>query len=146
MTARWAWRRMEVVAAAMFVAAGAACFNKGKGVEPAPQPVVLLVSNRGFFDVDVYAMPSGPNSATRLATVSGFSEAELIVRPNLLQPGGALQVRLHPIGTSVTWVSPPLTLSEGEQAKLEIYSDATGSLSRSILYPLPDTTSGPLLR
>ncbi len=137
---------MAVVAAAMFVAAGAACFNKGKGIEPAPQPVVLLVSNRGFFDVDVYAMPSGPNSAARLGTVSGFSEAELVVRPTLLQPGGVLQLRLHPIGTSVNWVSPGLALSEGEQAKLEIYSDANGNLSRSVLYPLPDTTSGPLLR
>jgi hypothetical protein len=146
MTARPARGRGIRTAAAMLAVTAAACIHKGSAIEPAPQPVVLNVSNRGFFDVDVYALPSGASSATRLGTVSGFSESQLVVRPSLLQPGYTLQVRLHPIGTSVTWTSPALSLSEGEQAILQIYSDANGSLNRSVLFPLPDTSSAPPLR
>ncbi|HVA57666.1 MAG: hypothetical protein WBQ26_00660 [Gemmatimonadaceae bacterium] len=146
MTARQAWRRGAVIVAAVFAVAAAACFRKGKGVEPARQPVVLVVNNRGFFDVDVYALSSSGASAARLATVTGFSVARLVVQPNLLQPGGVLQVRLHPIGTLVTWVSPSLQLSDGEHAQLDVYSDANGNLSQSVLYPLTDSTSAPPLR
>ncbi len=131
----------------MLALAAAACQRKGQAIEPEPEPVGLLVVNRGFFDVDVYVvMSTGASSAIRVGTVSGFSQTHFVLRPNQLQAGRVLQLRLHPIGTTVNWTTPTLSLSPGEQAELDINSDANGGLSRTVLYPLPDTTSAPLPR
>lgn len=134
-------RRVRVAGAAAVVGAlllAGGCFRKGKGIHPAPDPVTLVASNRGFFDVDVYVLPSPSGNAMRLGTVTGFSEAKLLVRYNQLQAGGTLAVRLHGIGTVYVWDSPGLSVSPGERVALDIYTDADGRLSRSVLYPLPD--------
>ncbi len=132
-------RRWWTLAALAAVALLAGCFRKGKGVHPEPAPITLVASNRGFFDVDVYVMPSAAGNAMRLGMVTGFSQASLIVRYAQLQPGGTLQVRLHGVGTAYVWDSPPVTVSPGDRVALDIYTDADGRLSRSVLYPLPDT-------
>ncbi|MDE3129489.1 MAG: hypothetical protein KGL38_15880 [Gemmatimonadota bacterium] len=133
---------LAVLVGGLLVSAG--CFRKSKGVQPVPDPVTVVASNRGFFDVDVYVLPSTAGNALRLGTVTGFSEAKLTVRYNQLQAGGTLAVRLHGIGTSYVWDSPGLSVSPGERVALDIYTDADGRLSRSVLYPLPDVDSSAL--
>lgn len=135
-------RGLVAVVALAVLASG--CFWKGKGVQPAPAPVQLEVSNRGFFDVDVYAVSSssGAGSGTRLATVSGFSTAQVIILRRHLQPGGVLMVRVHAIGTSGSWLSPALSVSPGDRVALDVYSNADGTLGRTQFYALPTPEPG----
>lgn len=130
-------RGLVAVAAIAVLASG--CFWKGKGVQPAPAPVQLEISNRGFFDVDVYAVTSssGAGSGTRLATVSGFSTAQITVLRRHMQPGGVLMVRVHAIGTNGSWLSPALSVSPGDRVALDVYSNADGTLGRTQFYALP---------
>lgn len=130
-------RRGWALAALAAAALATGCLRKPKGVHPVQAPVTLEVSNRGFFDVDVYVLPSSSGNAMRLGTVTGFSAATLVVRYAQLQAGGTLAVRLHGIGTSYVWDSPGVSVSPGDRVALDIYTDADGRLSRSVLYPLP---------
>jgi len=137
-------RGRGLVAVVAFAVMASGCFWKGKSVQPAPAPVQLEVSNRGFFDVDVYAVPSsaGAGLGTRLATVSGFSTAQITVLRRHLQPGGVLMVRVHAIGTNGSWLSPSLSVLPGDHVALDVYSNADGTLSRSQFYALPTPDPG----
>lgn len=139
-------RGAMVVAAVAAATVTGGCFLKSRGVQPEPAPVVLEVSNRGFFDVDIYALTSsvGSGSRMRLGTVSGFSSLKLTLTPRYLQPGGVLVVRLHGIGTNVSWDSPGVSVGPGDHVALDIYADANGTLNRSQLFVLapPDTGWG----
>lgn len=99
-----------------------------------PEPIVLVVRNQAYFDVNVYVIPSSSGGAVRLATVTGNSTATLKVPPHDLQMGYVLMVRLHAIGSRYWWDSPSVTLDQGTFARLDIASDPDGNLSRSTLY------------
>ncbi|HUX35088.1 MAG TPA: hypothetical protein VMV51_14540 [Gemmatimonadaceae bacterium] len=137
-------RRRGLVAVVAIAVVASGCFWKGKGVQPEPAPIQLEVSNRGFFDVDVYAVASssGAGSGTRLATVSGFSTAQVTVLRRHLQPGGVLMVRVHAIGTTGSWLSPALSVLPGDRVALDVYSNADGTLSRTQFYSLPAQDPG----
>ena len=135
------WAMGAVMLASLALAGG--CFHKGKGVRPAPAPVVIEARNRGFFDVDVYVLPSAAGNAMRLGSVTGFSDASFVVRAAQLQAGGTLQVRLHGIGTAYIWDSPGVAVSPGDRVALDIYTDADGNLARSVLYPLASGDTSP---
>ncbi|MDE3220682.1 MAG: hypothetical protein KGO23_15050 [Nitrospirota bacterium] len=128
---------LVAVAACGLLAAG--CFRKPKHPEPTPAPVVLEVHNRGFFDVEIYNLMPGGTTGLRLMGVTGFSTGQVAIRYMELQPGGILAVRVHAIGVPFSWTSPSLSLSPGDHAELDIYSDANGNMNRSTLYPLPGT-------
>ena len=110
-----------------------------------PPKIPLMVHNNGFFDVDVSAVQSGGGNGARLGTVTGNSTMSLSVRQTDLQTGGILVLRLHAIGTNRSWVSPAVAVGPETHPRLDIYSDAGGNLSRSVLYTtvVPDTSSGP---
>ena len=131
---------LVAVAAIGLLAAG--CFRKPKHPEPAPAPVVLEVHNRGFFDVEIYNLMPGGTTGSRLMGVTGFSAGQVVIRYMQLQPGGVLAVRVHAIGVPASWTSPGLSLSPGDHAELDIYSDANGTMNRSTLYPLPGAGGG----
>ena len=130
---------MGVVATAL-VAAG--CFGKPKHPVPTPLPVTVTIVSHAFADVDVFVLPSPSASGMRLTTVSGFAKATVRLRAMQLQPGNILQMELHAIGTNTRWITTSLPVSPGEHVVLEINSDANGNMSRSVLYPLPDSDSG----
>ena len=130
-------RRALLMTAATAVLAGG-CFRKPKHPTPAPEPITLEMVSHAFSDVDVYVLPSLSGGALRLTTVSGFGKASMRIRTMQLQPGYVLQLELHAIGTNTSWITPSLSVSPGERVRLDINSDATGNLSRSSLYPLPD--------
>lgn len=114
---------------------------KRPGVSPPRIP--LMVHNNGFFDVDVSAVQSGGGNGARLGTVTGNSTASLSIRQTDLQTGGVLVLRLHAIGTSRSWVLPSVSVGSETHPRLDIYSDASGNLSRSVIYTtvVPDTSS-----
>jgi hypothetical protein len=129
--------------AAVLLAAGDGCRAlKRPGI--APPKIPLMVHNNGFFDVDVSAVQSGGGNGARLGTVTGNSTASLSVRQTDLQTGGILVLRLHAIGTNRSWVTPAVSVGPETHPRLDIYSDASGNLSRSVLYTtvVPDTSLG----
>lgn len=142
MTARWGGRRTALLGMVASACVLVGCFAKPKHPVPAPLPVTLEIVSHAFADVDVYVLPSPSASGMRLTTVSGFSKATVRLRPLQLQPGGVLQLELHAIGTTTQWVTAALPVSPGDHVMLEINSDATGNLSRTVLYPLPNPDGG----
>lgn len=133
---------LVMLSTAMLIAVGGGCRAlKRQGISPPRIP--LTVHNNGFFDVDVNAVQSGGGNGARLGTVTGNSTASLSVRQTDLQTGGILVLRLHAIGTSRNWVSPAVSVGPETHPRLDIYSDASGNLSRSVLYTtvVPDTSA-----
>jgi hypothetical protein len=125
----------------VIAAAGGCRAFKVRGASPPRIP--LTVHNNGFFDVDVSAVQSGGGSGARLGMVTGNSTAALAVRQSDLQTGGLLVLRLHAIGTNRSFVTPAVTVGPETRPRLDIYSDASGNLSRSVLYTtvVPDTST-----
>jgi hypothetical protein len=143
------WRRavsrrhalVRVAALASILALSAGCrLFRAPGI--AGERFPLIVRNNGYFDVVITALQSGGTSGARIGNVTGNSSASLTIRSSDLQPGGVLVLRLHAIGTNRTWNSPAVTVGPSTQIRLDIYSDASGSLSRSSLYTIaiPDTS------
>jgi hypothetical protein len=118
------------------------CHGSGLQQSALPQPAVLIVRNQGYFDVNVYVVPSSGGSAIRLATVNGNSTATLKIPPTELQMGYVLVVRLHAIGSRYWWDSPSVTLDPSTIARLDIASDPDGNLSRSSFYTSSVDLSG----
>jgi len=121
--------------------AASACHGLHQQRSPLPEPIVLIVRNDGFFDVNVYAMPSPGSSPVRLAMVTGSSSATLHVPVTDLQQGYVLVVRCHAIGTRYWWTSPSVTVDESSIARLDIATDHDGNMSRSTLYTSVSTTT-----
>ena len=120
-----------------------ACRGSHTQPAPIPEPVLLVVRNQGFFDVNVYVLPAPSSaSAIRLATVTGNSTARIKIAPNQLQMGYLLIVRLHAIGSRYWWDSPSVTLDAESIAHLDIASDPDGNLSRSTLYTSAADSTG----
>jgi hypothetical protein len=124
----------------------AACHHSIVPEGPVPEPVVLVVRNQSFFDVNVYAVTSVSGAPVRLAMVTSNSTATVKVPPTELQSGYALVVRLHAIGSRFWWDSPSVTVDASTIARLDITSDPDGNLSRSSLYlsVAPDSSDGSL--
>lgn len=138
---RWA-AAGRLVLACLTLPAAVACRGGHTQPAPLPQPVVLVVRNQGYFDVNVYVMQSASGTGIRLATVTGNSSATLKVPPGNLQLGYMLVLRLHAIGSRYWWDSPGVTMDAETIAHLDIASDPDGNLSRSMLYTSSSDTIG----
>ena len=112
---------------------GAGCFSKGAAGTSQPT-VLLLANNRGFYDVNVYAVRSGQTAGRRLGTVTGNSSATLKVPMSELQPGNMLVVQVRSVGGRYTWYSPAVQMGSGIVARLDVVQTANGSLSQSQMY------------
>jgi hypothetical protein len=111
--------------------------------EPMPGPVILVVKNHGYYDVDVFALPSDAGGrAVRVGSVPGLGTQQLTIQPRDLQPGGVLQVQVHAFGTNRTWNSRPLSIQMGTSALLEVNMDANGGMNRSVLVPISEPPGG----
>lgn len=125
-------RRAALLLLAGSVLTAPGCYRGNGGT--GQQTVVLLVNNRGFYDVNVYAMRATMASGRRLGTVNGNSQVTLRVPVNELQPGGGLVVNLRTVGGRHTWVSPPVQVGSGIVARLDIIQTASGELSQSQMF------------
>jgi hypothetical protein len=114
------------------VAALGACWSKTVGPDRALR---LVVRNRTFATMNVYALPTpgGVSSRARVTSINGFTEDTVPVPSRLLQASGSLVLFLHAIGGR-SLVMPAISVSLDEIAYLEIYADANGDLSRSVIY------------
>ena len=125
-------RRFAVLAAVAFFGMTIAC---GKRVPGAAAPAVTLsVTNRGYFDVNVYVLRSPVTNGTRLGSVSGGSTQTFRVKVTDLQQGTYMVLGVRPIAGRTSWTSQQLAVSIGTVAVLEVYSTSTGDLSQSRLY------------
>lgn len=122
----------------LLVLAGAAAGSVGcvsKGLSGTGQSsVILIANNRGFYDVNVYAVRSGQTVGRRLGTVTGNSTATLKVPESELQAGSALVVQVRSVGGRFTWYSPAVQIGPGVIARLDVVQTANGSLGQSQMY------------
>jgi hypothetical protein len=103
-----------------------------------PEPAIssLVVRNRGFLDVNIYAMQSAGAMPTRLGTVVGATTATFPLHAHDLQPGSFLVVRIRAIGSMRSWTSPGVPVGDGVLAVLDVNTDAFGDCSTSSLHTI----------
>lgn len=138
MSARLFTRRALLTLA---VAAGVSGFSGCRKNGPTPvsgdMTAIVIVSNRGFYDVNVYAIRTAGVIGRRLATISGGSTGTTLrIREADQQPGGGVTLQLRAIGARSTWISPTLNLGFGVVGRLEIASTGGGDLSQTMFYSL----------
>lgn len=110
--------------------------------------VVMIVNNRGFFDVNVFSVRVTGASNRRLGLVNGNSQRTIMVPESELQPGGMLQVAVRAVAGRVGWLSPALQVGPGIVARLEVITTAGGDVSQSQFFtqfasPNPSDTLAP---
>jgi hypothetical protein len=127
-------RAFRAAALAAVVLAGATGCHLGRRGGTQEPPVRLLVSNRGYFDVTIYALASSGSSQLRLGTANGLSDTKISIPPTALRADRTLVLRLHAIGTRGTFTTPMVSVSPGQTARLDIFARADGSLDQSTLY------------
>ncbi len=96
--------------------------------------IPLIIRNRSYFDINVYAHRSVGSPGRRVATVSSGSEGTFTVNSQDLQGGGLLMLGVRAIAGRSAWVSPALAVGNKVIARLDVNSDAGGDLGRSVLY------------
>lgn len=126
------WRRVSLGAALVTSVAVTGCGKRIPG--PAPRTITLDVTNRGYYDVNVFVVRSSVTNPIRLGTVTGSFSQTFRVKETDLQPSGVMVVHVRTIAGRTSWTSPPLSVNIGSVARLEIYSTSTGDLSQSRFY------------
>lgn len=126
-------RRTVLVLLASALVGATGCFSKGLA-GTSQETVLLFANNRGFYDVNVYAVRSGQTAGRRLGTVTGNSSATLKVPVSELQAGNMLVVQLRSVGGRFTWYSPAVQMGSGIVARLDVVQTANGSLAQSQMY------------
>ncbi|MCE2899670.1 MAG: hypothetical protein ACK6DP_06780 [Gemmatimonas sp.] len=149
---RFTKSQLARVVVSLLLAAGAmsgtGCYRGG--VNPSGNTVILVVTNRGFFDVNVFSVRSSGGNSRRLGLVNGNSTRTIQVPENELQPGGTLVLAVRAVAGRFAWTSQPVQTGPGVIARLDVISTGSGDLSQSQLYtqysrpPEPiDTVGGP---
>ena len=96
--------------------------------------VMLDVTNRGFFDVNVFVIRSPVAQPIRLGMVTGSSSQTFRVDETNLQSGQTMVVQVRTIAGQTAWTSPALVVSTSSIAKLDVVTTSSGDLSQSRLY------------
>lgn len=125
-------RRLAFVCMALLVGMLAGCKMGKPGT--APLRVTLVVENRGYFDVIVYAVRSPGARGTRLGNVTGNSTQIFRVRETDLQAGGIMTLQVRAIGGHSTWTSPGLQVSTQSVAKLDLVATGSSDYGQSQFY------------
>ncbi len=110
-----------------------ACASKGASGTGQPS-VIMIASNRGFYDVNIYTVRAGQTVGRRLATVTGNSTQTVKVPITELQPGNMLSVQVRSVGGRYSWISPSVQVGSGTVARLDIMQSANGALGQSQMY------------
>lgn len=130
---RWTSRRTALLVLVGALAGTTACFSKGTSGAGQPS-VILIANNRGFYDVNVYAVRSAQALGRRLGTVTGNSTTTIKVPVTELQPGNMLVVQVRSVGGRYTWYSPAVQMGVGVVARLDVVQTANGALGQSQMY------------
>ena len=129
---RHLWRRVSGVVALMAATVFVACGKRIPG--PATPTITLDVTNRGYFDVQVFVMPSLGANPVRLGTVTGSLAQTFKVKETDLQANGTMMVFVRTVAGRTGWTSPALSVTIGSVARLDVYSTSTGDLSQTRFY------------
>ena len=108
-----------------------ACHNSATG---STSKVALEVSNRGFFDVNVFVVKSPLTTPIRLGMVTAGQSATFGVPETDLQAGQAMVLQVRAIAGQSSWTSPSLVVSPASLAKLDVMATSSGDLSQTRLY------------
>ena len=127
-------RRISAPVALAFLAFSAplAC-HRGSSGTSAPR-VTLEVSNRGFFDVNVFSVKSPVAQPRRLGSVAGGASSTFRVPETDLQAGMVMVLQVRTIAGQTAWTSPSLTVSPSSIARLDVITTSSGDLSQSRFY------------
>ena len=71
-----------------------------------PRPIRLQVENNNYLDVTVYAKGSG--ISYKVGYVTGKSSGTLTIDPRRVSLASGLQLRVDPLGSTQTYLSPVL--------------------------------------
>ena len=113
-------RVASVLTFALAITLGAACTHSRLSSAATPQEkTVLKVENRGFPDMNVYAVPQG-GGRVRLGTVVGNSNAYFTLPEYLLRGIRELSFQALPIATPRGPVSQSIVVSPGDTVVLII--------------------------
>jgi hypothetical protein len=107
--------------------------HRGSGSASTPR-ISLEVTNKGFFDVNVFVIRSPVAQPIRLGTVNGGMDKTFGVSENDLQTGQTMVLQVRTIAGNTSWVSSALTISTGSVAKLDVVTTSSGDLSQTRLY------------
>lgn len=84
-------------------------------------PVTLEVTNNNWADVVIYVVRSGQR--TRVMTVVTSNTESVVLRPDLVGPGGEVRILAHAIGGSARYVSPTVFASAGGTVVVNLETD-----------------------
>ncbi|MBL0938376.1 MAG: hypothetical protein IBJ03_05760 [Gemmatimonadaceae bacterium] len=122
-------RRLALVALCVAAVGSMGCYKNG--VVSSSGTVVLMVNNRGYFDVNVFAVRSTGSSTRRLGLVNGNSQRTIMVPENELQPGGLFVVGVRAVAGRNMWTSQPVQMGPGVVARLEVMTTGGGDLNQT---------------
>jgi hypothetical protein len=121
-----------------------ACATVGGGVGSAePQNYRLVINNRSDFEVVVYALQSASPPGYRLANARSLNSTTAIVPRTALTGANELVLRLHAIGENSKgdWVSQPISMQDGLDARLDIRTNGFGDLGLSMFSTVISTNA-----
>ena len=122
------------VVLALFTFSGTVACHRG-AVGTIPR-VTLEVTNRSFFDVNIFVIRSPVAPPTRLGMVtSGLSEVFRVAETDL-QPGQAMVLQVRTIAGQTSWSSPSVPIRTGSVARLDVIATGNGDLSQSQFYTI----------
>jgi hypothetical protein len=104
--------------AVLFVAALAGCVGRGRNAPTPQESATVMVQNRAFIDVDVYALYGGTRA--RLGTVNANGTATFRISPAIVGEGRELRFQVDPIGSSRRGTSFTMYVTPGERVTLTV--------------------------
>ena len=110
--------------------AGCSIIGMGGGEDDAElqsPPVTLLIENRNWADITIYAIRGG--SRVRLGTVTSMNSAEFVI-PAEVAGSGNIRLLADPVGSTQTFLSEPVVVGPGEQIEWRLAQN----LRQSALY------------
>jgi hypothetical protein len=116
--------------------AGTLACHRGTS-SPATPTVTLEVTNRGYFDVNVFVVKSPVAPPTRLGMVTGGLSKTFRVPESSLQAGQVMVVQVRTVAGRTAWTSPSLSVNIGTVARLDVVTTSNGDLRQSQFYIQP---------
>jgi len=106
--------------AVLFVAALglAGCVGRGKNAPTPTESATLVVQNRAFIDVDVFALYGGTRA--RLGMVNANGTATFRISPAIVGAGRELRFAVDPIGSRRQGTSFTMYVTPGERVQLTV--------------------------
>jgi hypothetical protein len=124
----------SVMTLVSIIAISACATMRGPAGSAEPQNYRLVINNRSDFEVVVYALQSASPPGYRLTNARSLNTTSVMVPRNALTGANELVLRLHAIGENSRgdWVSQPISMQDGLDARLDIRTNGFGDLGLSM--------------